>query len=119
VNRENLTFADMETWRDDKVGDLIRTLRKTHQPAGQICYAQVGAIENLKTIAYVCRYHAHTRRTATISLFTRNFLVRWKTDRLLEADYNDYHFPKLTKGDDATILDFIQEIPEKWAQLTW
>jgi hypothetical protein len=110
VDRENLTFADMEGWKDDEVDDLIRTLRKTHEPAGQLCYVQVGAIENLKTIAYVCRHHARTARTATISLFSRSFLVRWKAERKLEATYKDLdELPKLLKGDDASILDFIEE----------
>jgi hypothetical protein len=89
VDRENLTFTDMEEWHDDEVDDLIRTLRKTHQPSGQICYVQVGAIENLKTIAYACRHHARTRRIATIPLFTRNFLARWKAERKLEAEYKE------------------------------
>jgi hypothetical protein len=105
VNRENLTFADMEAWHDDEVDDLIRTLRKTHEPAGQLCYVQVRAMENLKTIAYVCRHHARTRRIAAISLFTRNFLIRWKAERKLEADYKDPDdLPKLTRGDDTTIF---------------
>jgi hypothetical protein len=89
VDRENLTFADMDEWHDDEVDDLIRTLRKTHQPAGQLYYVQVGAIENLKTIAYVCRHPTRTRRIATIPLCSRNFLTRWKAERNLEAEYKD------------------------------
>jgi hypothetical protein len=119
VDRENLTFADMEEWHDDAVDNLIRSLRKTHQPAGQLCYDQVGAIENLKTIAYVCRHHACTRRIATIPLFTWNFLARWKAERKLEAEYKEPEdLPKLSKGDDASILDFIDEFPEKLAHVT-
>jgi uncharacterized protein YukJ len=48
VDRENLTFADMEGWHNDEVDDLIRTLRKTHQdssvtllyPGGSDCEPQ-------------------------------------------------------------------------------
>jgi hypothetical protein len=41
VDRENLTFHDMEGWHDEEVDDLIRTLRKTQEPAGQLCHVQV------------------------------------------------------------------------------
>jgi hypothetical protein len=119
VNRENLAFHDMEGWHDEEVDDLIRTLRKTQEPTGQLCYVQVGAIENLKTIAYVCRHHARAARTATIPLFSRSFLARWKAERKLESNYKDLdELPKLTKPDDGTILDFIEEFPEKLAQIT-
>jgi hypothetical protein len=119
VDRENLTFQDMEGWHDEEVDDLIRTLRKTQEPAGQLCYVQVGAIENMKTIAYVSRHHARTARIATIPLFSRDFLARWKAERKLETSYKDLDdLPRLTKGDDGTILDFIEEFPEKLAQVT-
>jgi hypothetical protein len=87
--------------------------------SSELCYVQVVAIENMKTIAYVSRHHARTARIATIPLFSRNCLARWKAERKLDANYKDLDdLPKLTKGDDATILDFIGDFPEKLAQIT-
>jgi hypothetical protein len=45
-------------------------------------------------------------------------MSRWKAERKLEAGYKDLDdLPKLSKGDDGTILDFIEEFPEKLAQI--
>ena len=42
-NRENLTFADLISWTDDKVDNLIKTLRKTTQ-GGSTVYVRVSAV---------------------------------------------------------------------------
>ena len=55
-NRENLTFADLITWTDDEVDNLIKTLRKTTQ-GGTTVYVRVSAVENFKTVCYTMHHY--------------------------------------------------------------
>jgi hypothetical protein len=131
ANRENMRLATLSTWEDEDVDNLVRTLRKTYEPApaaaqgnaaataGTLVYVQVRAIENLKTVAYICRHMIRCQRAPTVRVFVGSTLTYMKVERKNEYDYQDPdELPKLAKSDNATILDFIEEFPEQLARFT-
>ena len=127
ANRENLELDQLQTWDDEDVDNLIRTLRKTYQPppdpannvAGALVYVQVTAIENLKSAAYLSRHMVRCQRTPVFASFTLDMLRQMKLERKNEDEYKDPdEMPKLQKVDNATIYEFIDEFPEQLARFT-
>lgn len=86
---------------------------------GRLVYVQVSAIENLKTAAYLCRHMVRVQRVPRYEDFTPATLSAWKPERKNEHDYKEPdEAPKLTKSDDATIYEFIDDFPEQLARFT-
>ena len=121
--REGLDLGTIALWSDEDVDQLVRTLRKTDQ-GGTLVYVKVSAIEDLKTACFILRHLDRCQRAVLpnrhgLAHLTQNMVKNWKTLRLQEAAYEDpTEFPKLAKGDPATILDFIEEFPENIARFT-
>ncbi len=120
VDRENLSLAALFTWTDENVDDLVRTLRKIPaNAAGDAPYVPVRAIDRMKTLTYVCRHMIRTQRVPTIGFFTSARINLWTQERKSEADYKEPDdAPKLSKSDNATILEFIDDFPEQLARFT-
>lgn len=130
ATKENLDLDTVATWNNEEVDDLVRTLRKTivgyvaptantRGVPGHALYVRVGAIENLKTVAFVGRHCIRTGRTPTHAMFTPTFIKDWTGLRKEEANYEDPDdFPKLLKADDATIIAFCEDFPEQLARFT-
>ena len=115
---EALDMATIAVWSDDEVDDLVTTLRKTTANGGPF-YVRVKAQEHLKTVCYALRHFARTGRTPVTTFFTTQALDVWKLERLAETSYEDPDdFPKLTKSDNATIFEFIEDFPEQLARHT-
>ena len=123
-DREDVTLVSLSDMVDDDVDAMIVTLRKIIQDVGpppRHIYVKATAIENLKTVAYVCRHFRRTGRTVTHQIFDRNFINDWKQQRKIEEDYDDLdqsEYPKLAKSDNATIFEFIEDFPEQLACIT-
>jgi hypothetical protein len=121
TGRENLDLEVLSSWEDEDCDSLVQSLRKTPQSSTVTtpCYVAIRAIENLKTVAYVCRHLVRTGRTLDISLFTGDFVKDWKLVRKAEAAYEDpEEAPKLSKADNSTIFEFIEDFPEHLARFT-
>jgi hypothetical protein len=60
-----------------------------------------------------------TQRVPTIRFFASVRISDWTQERKSEADYKDPdEAPKLSKSDNATILEFIDDFPEQLARFT-
>jgi hypothetical protein len=102
------------------VDDLVRTLSKIPaNAAGALPYVPVRAIDRMKTVTYVCRHMIRTQRVPRIGFFTSARINDWTQERKSEADYKDPDdAPKLSKSNNATILEFIDDFPEQLARFT-
>jgi hypothetical protein len=120
AHRENLNLAVLYTWTDENVDDLVRTLRKIPPTtAGVSPYVPLRAIDWMKMLTYVCRHMIRTQRVPTISFFTSVRINLWTQERKCEAHYKEPdETPKLSKSDNATILEFIDDFPEQLARFT-
>ena len=121
VARENLDLEVLSSWEDEDCDSLVQSLRKTPQSAivTTPCYVAIRAVENLKTVAYGCRHLVRTGRTLEVTLFTGDFIKEWKLVRKAEAEYEEpEETPKLSKADNSTILEFIEDFPEQSARFT-
>jgi hypothetical protein len=119
--RENLDLGVLSTWEDTDCDSLVQSLRKTPQGTTITtpCYVAIRAVENLKTVAYVCRHLARTGRTLQTALFTKDFINDWKFVRKAEAEYEEpQETPRLSKADNSTIYEFIEDFPEQLARFT-
>lgn len=120
ADMENLNLVALYTWSDENVDDLVRTLRKIPPNAiGTAPYVPVRAIDRMKTVTYICRHMIRTQRVPTIDFFTSVRINVWTQERKSEADYKEPDEPpKLSKSDNATILEFIEDFPEELARFT-
>jgi hypothetical protein len=73
----------------------------------------------MKTLTYICRHMVRTQRVPTIGFFTSARIDLWTQERKSEADYKEPdNAPNLSKSDNATILEFIDDFPEQLARFT-
>jgi hypothetical protein len=117
ADRENLNLASLFTWTNENV---VRTLRKIPPTAvGVLPYVPVPAIDWMKTLTYICHHMVHTQRVPTIGFFTSARINLWTQERKSKANYKEPDdAPKLSKSDNATILEFIDDFPEQLARFT-
>jgi hypothetical protein len=115
ADQENLNLAALYAWTDENVDDLVRTLRKIPPTAAGVApYVPVRAIDRMKTLTYMCRHMICTQRVPTIRFFTSPRIALWTQERKSEADYKEPDdAPKLSKSDNATILEFIEDFPDR------
>jgi hypothetical protein len=120
ADMDNLDLAALYTWTDENVDDLVCTLRKIPpNAAGNAPYVPVRAIDRLKTVTYMCRHMIRTQQVPTIGFFTSARISAWTQQHKSETNYKEPdEIPKLSKSDNATILEFIDDFPEQLARLT-
>jgi hypothetical protein len=118
---ENLDLEVLSSGKDADCDSLVQSLHKTPQSdtVTTPCYVAIRAVENLKTVAYVCHHLVRTGRTLDTSLFTGDFIQEWKLVRKTEAEYEEpKETPKFSKADNSTIFEIIKDFPEQLAPFT-
>jgi hypothetical protein len=117
-DREALTLEALAAFDDDQIEDLCISIRKQSLAATPL-YVSGQFMDKFKTLAYISRHFARAQRTVDPAIIDAAFIQRWTGFRKAEKEYKDPDDEiKLTKADDATIDEFIDEFPEKIATLT-